>query len=105
MNNTEDDNDTNIGDGKSNDDNNIYNKNKNINNDNSIIAVSVLNHIRYCEIVYSPRYLLSLLVDILCVLPHTMQIEIISALPGKYEELLSLRIDFMSFRMFDLIFL
>ena len=50
---------------------------------NNYISMNILNHIRYCETVYCPRYLLSLLVDILVVLPHTMQVEIISTLPGK----------------------
>ena len=46
------------------------------------IAMGVLNNIRYCEIVYSPRYLLLLLVDALKILPEKMQVEVISALPG-----------------------
>ena len=60
------------------------NQNNSIRSSNSSIAMSILNHIRYCETVYCPRHFLSLLTDILPVLPHTTQLEVISALPGKY---------------------
>ena len=60
---------------------------------NNYISMNILNHIRYCETVYCPRYLLSLLVDILVVLPHTMQVEIISTLPGKEFKSVPLYLD------------
>jgi Fanconi anaemia protein FancD2 nuclease len=46
------------------------------------VAMGVLNNIRYCETVYSPRHLLLLLVDALKILPEKIQVEVISALPG-----------------------
>ena len=64
-------------------DNEISNDENKILENNNYISITILNHIRYCETVYCPRYLLSLLIDILVVLPHTMQVEIISTLPGK----------------------
>ena len=76
------------GNNQNNDGNNGGNNQNNQNNiarsSNSSIAMSILNHIRYCETVYCPRHFLSLLTDILPVLPHTTQLEVISALPGKY---------------------
>ena len=66
--------------------NNQNNQNNIARSSNSSIAMSILNHIRYCETVYCPRHFLSLLTDILPVLPHTTQLEVISALPGTYSE-------------------
>lgn len=55
------------------------------NEDNNSIAIDVLNHIKYCEVVYSPRYLLFLWVDVLPILSSAMQVEVISALPGTID--------------------
>ena len=55
------------------------------NEDNNCIAIDVLNHIKYCEVVYSPRYLLFLWVDVLPILSSAMQVEVISALPGTVD--------------------
>ena len=51
--------------------------------DDHAIAIDVLNHIKYCEVVYSPRYLLFLWADVLPILSPAMQVEVISALPGR----------------------
>ena len=50
--------------------------------ENYEIAKSILNHMSYCEIVYNPRYLMLLLLDIVAIIPFKMQLEVITTLPG-----------------------
>ena len=53
--------------------------------ENYEIAKSILHHMSYCEVVYSPRYLMLLLFDIVAIIPFKMQLEVITTLPGKLK--------------------
>jgi hypothetical protein len=46
------------------------------------VALNILNHIRWCEVHYNPRAVLTLLLDTVEVLPKSLQIDVISALPA-----------------------
>lgn len=46
------------------------------------IALEILNHIRWCEVIYYPRVLLDLVMDSITAMPPALQIEWIVALPG-----------------------
>ena len=50
--------------------------------DSSHPAIKVLNHLRWCDVIYNPRLLVESLMDAVTIFPRPIQIEIISSLPG-----------------------
>lgn len=48
----------------------------------SDFSSSVINHIRFCEIIFQPRNLLDLIMESISILSYSIQVEIVSALPG-----------------------
>jgi hypothetical protein len=46
------------------------------------VELQILNHIRWCEVLYNPYHVINLLLEAVHVLPSCLQIEIISSLPG-----------------------
>ena len=50
------------------------------------LCIQCLNHLKWCDDVQDPAQLLSLLLDATQVLPKSLQIELISALPGLSPE-------------------
>jgi hypothetical protein len=51
-------------------------------NGDSDFSSSIINHIRFCEIIFQPRNLLELIMESISILSYSIQVEIISALPG-----------------------
>ncbi len=62
------------------------------NNHNSIYADSahpamkLLNHLRWCDVIYDPKHLINSLLEPISILPKPFQIEIISSLPSLIPE-------------------
>lgn len=55
-------------------------------NSDSNFSSIIINHIRYCETIFQPRNLLTLIMDTISILSYSIQVEIISALPGMSNE-------------------
>jgi hypothetical protein len=51
---------------------------------NGDISSSIINHIRFCEMIFQPRLLLNLIMESISIVSYGIQVEIISALPGIY---------------------
>ena len=49
-------------------------------------AMKLLNHLRWCDVIYDPKQLIERLMEPLSILPKPFQIEIISSLPSLTSE-------------------